>query len=307
MKKLLLFFIIGIMNFLFMNSCKPGRPSGILSSGTMEDILYDYHIAQGMARGDGKQMIAYEASILKKNDVTKAEFDSSLAYYMRHTEQLHKIYENLSERLDKEVVSLGGSSSIANYGASEGDTANIWRGQTASVLSPEKPFNYESFEIKADTSFHKGDRFILDFDAQFIYQDGMRDGVAVLAVQFGNDSIASQIIRVQSTSHFSTTIQDQDSLGIKFVRGYFLLNRGQDINTMSSTLKLMIIDNIRLVKMHVPTPSAPANSIDNSTNRNSDPSGSPVSPQPMNAVQAPSEIQVRTEKGAQGVVPAQIR
>ncbi len=32
---------------------------------------------------------------------------------------------------------------------------------------------------------------MLDFDSQFIYQDGIRDGLALLAVQFGNDSIAS--------------------------------------------------------------------------------------------------------------------
>lgn len=284
----------------FMIGCKPSKPSGVLSSGTMEDILFDYHVAQAMAGYDGKKMIQYETAVLKKHDVTKSEFDSSMVYYIRHTEELHEIYEHLSNRLNDEVVAMGGSSSIGQYDDVTGDTANIWKGMRSAVFSPDKPFNYEAFEVKADTSFHKNDRFLLEFDAQFLYQSGPRDGIAVLAVQFSNDSVASQVTHIQSDTHFSLMIQDGDSLGIKAVRGYFLLNRGDDSN--SSSLKIMILQNIRLVRMHVKnTPVGPQQEVGTSQETPiTAPSSTPLPP-PSNNGPQPIPDNVKAAPVAAGI------
>lgn len=95
-------------------SCKPSLPKDVLSKGKMTDILFDYHIALAMAQsengGSEKNSLAYREAVLKKHDVTSADFDSSMVYYMRHTELLHDVYKDLAERLDKEVVALGGNS-----------------------------------------------------------------------------------------------------------------------------------------------------------------------------------------------------
>lgn len=252
---------IAVLMLVAIASCKPSLPSDVLSSGKMEDILYDYHLAVAMMQNDveenGKSsdnMITYRAAILKKHGVTPAEFDSSMVYYMRHTELLHDVYKNLADRLNDETTALGGErngeDSFGNL-SSVGDTANIWRSSTSMVFMPLPTFDHESFTFEADTAFHKGDSFMLDFNAEFIYQDGMRDGVAVLAIQFKNDSVASQMIRIQNKQHYSLTIADRDSLGIKRVKGYFLLNKGNFTSDNSqTTLKLMFIQNIKLVRMH---------------------------------------------------------
>ena len=36
-------------SIVFIYSCKPGVPDGVLSESKMEKVLYDYHLAQGMA------------------------------------------------------------------------------------------------------------------------------------------------------------------------------------------------------------------------------------------------------------------
>lgn len=256
-----LYIIIFVGLSVFLASCKPSLPSDVLSSGKMEDILYDFHIAQTMAEGDPKMEIAYETAVFKKHDISKAEFDSSLVYYERHTELLHKVYEKLAERLNDEAVAVGASATdLSNGMIAGGDTANIWRGVRAMVFTPEKPFNYYGFEVHADSSYHKGDRIILDFDAQFIYQDGARDGIALLAIVFNNDSVASQTVHISGSSHYNAIVEDHDSLGIKQVRGMFLLNKsmGMTPNDNSTTLKLMILQNIRLLKMHVKNNPQPA-------------------------------------------------
>lgn len=119
-------------------SCKPSLPRDVLSKGKMTDILFDYHIALAMAQsedgGSEKNSLAYREAVLKKHDVTSADFDSSMVYYMRHTELLHDVYKDLAERLDKEAVALGGNSagnSDFDNLTSVGDTANIWKEATS--------------------------------------------------------------------------------------------------------------------------------------------------------------------------------
>ena len=273
MKKLMIC-LVAVMALLFcVSSCKPSLPSGVLSKGKMTDILYDYHLALAMAHmddnGDKGQSLAYREAVLRKHDVTSAEFDSSMVYYMRHTELLEDVYKDLTDRYNNEITAMGGSAKeggeFANLSAT-GDTANVWNLATSMVFMPVKPFNSTSFDIKVDSTFHKGDRLMLDFDAQFIYQDGMRNGVAMLAVQFGNDSIAQRTIMIQSTQHYSVELSDADSLGIKSVKGYFMLMNDDNGTGVSSqtTLKLMFLEHIKLIRMHplkpVAAPSGSASS-----------------------------------------------
>lgn len=270
MKKLMIC-LVAVMALLFcVSSCKPSLPSGVLSKGKMTDILYDYHLALAMAHmddnGDKGQSLAYREAVLRKHDVTSAEFDSSMVYYMRHTELLEDVYKDLTDRYNNEITAMGGSASaggeFANLSAT-GDTANVWNLATSMVFMPVKPFNSTSFDIKVDSTFHKGDRLMLDFDAQFIYQDGMRNGVAMLAVQFGNDSIAQRTIMIQSTQHYSVELSDADFLGIKSVKGYFMLMNDDNGTGVSSqtTLKLMFLEHIKLIRMHPQKPvAAPAGS-----------------------------------------------
>lgn len=265
MKKLMIC-LVAVMALLFcVSSCKPSLPSGVLSKGKMTDILYDYHLALAMAHmddnGDKGQSLAYREAVLRKHDVTSAEFDSSMVYYMRHTELLEDVYKDLTDRYNNEITAMGGSvkegGEFANLSAT-GDTANVWNLATSMVFMPVKPFNSTSFDIKVDSTFHKGDRLMLDFDAQFIYQDGMRNGVAMLAVQFGNDSIAQRTIMIQSTQHYSVELSDADSLGIKSVKGYFMLmndDNGMGVSSQT-TLKLMFLEHIKLIRMHPLKPVA---------------------------------------------------
>ena len=87
-KKWILFAILA----LFLSGCKPSLPGGVLSKGDMENILYDYHLAQTMAERNASRSIderTYEDAVFRKYGVTQEQFDSSLVYYMRHTGELY--------------------------------------------------------------------------------------------------------------------------------------------------------------------------------------------------------------------------
>ena len=159
-------------------SCKPTVPSDYIQPGEMEDLLYDYHVAMSMAavkNANPTEQEAYKLAVFERYGMDETKFESSLKYYMRHTERLKKIYENIDERLKKEAQAQGISASdFSQYGDAslKGDTANVWNRAKAMILMPQPPYNYHYFEVKTDTAFHKGDLLTLEFDPLFIVQDG---------------------------------------------------------------------------------------------------------------------------------------
>ena len=249
-------------------SCKPTVPSDYIQPGEMEDLLYDYHVAMSVAavkNATPEQQEAYKLAVFKRYGIDETEFENSLKYYLRHTERLKKIYENIDERLKKEAQAQGVSASDFNqYGdeSLKGDTTNVWNRAKAVILTPQSPYNYHYFEVKTDTTFHKGDQLTLEFDPLFIVQDGTREGVAVFTVTFGNDSIATETARFFSEGHQSVPIQDTAHSGIKRVRGYFYMPQPHDNST---TFRLLAITNIKLIRMHEQkqTTVAPADSTNN--------------------------------------------
>lgn len=242
-----------------LTGCKPGIPGRYLQMDEMVDILYDYHVADGMVQTnfdspDSVAMRAYRISILKNHGVTQADFDSSMVYYTRHTRLLQKVYDKIADRLDREAVERGGQAGFTDL-TENADTTNVWKRSTAFVLSPYLATNRMSFEIKADSSYHEGDRMVLDFDAQFLYQDGMCDALVVLAITYANDSVEYVNNSISTSSHYHMQIMNEGRLAIKSMRGFWMLSSDRAMPTSSATtFKLFIVSNVRLVKMHVTEP-----------------------------------------------------
>jgi hypothetical protein len=275
MKQRLVIFFVTMMTVLVIG-CRPSVPSDYIQPETMEDVLYDYHLAQAMAMNptiDEKNTSfneeLYRKAVFKKYGITEAEFDSSMVYYMRHTEQLHGIYEKLAKRFSDDALELGADESEVNkYNVltNKGDTANIWAGNKSVVLTPQAPFNRLTFDIEADTTFHKGDRFLFNFSAMFLFQDGIKDGVAAIAVKYNNDSVVSQVIHVTSNDKYQINLYTDDSHTIKEINGFIFVGRG---GASLTTLKLMFVDNIQIIRFHKNKTTYMNNKSNNSSSPNS--------------------------------------
>lgn len=289
-------YILGLTLLFGLASCKPSVPDTYIQPDELEDILYEYHLARAMSDqgGGDKDMVAYKAAILNKYGYTEAELDSSMYYYVRHTKLMRTVYEHLSDRLSKEALALGASANdIRKYGSGDlsGDTANVWTGQRSIVLMPGKATCLSTYEVKVDTSFHAGDKLSLDFSGQFIYQEGVRDGIAVMAVRFANDSVAQSVCHVSSASNYSLTITDTKRLGIKSIKGFFMLNNKGETQT---TLRLLFIDGIRLIRMHQKPLPQTDNTAKDSVKA------------PDNAPKAAPQLQLQTNQAGRKMEPIKI-
>ena len=100
-----------IFSFLLtLAGCKVEIPEGVILPDKMENILYDYHLAQAITANQSSS--SYEKKlpinyVLEKHGVTKAVFDSSLVWYTRYPKQMLRIYSNLESRLKDEIEILG--------------------------------------------------------------------------------------------------------------------------------------------------------------------------------------------------------
>lgn len=255
-RKLFLFMSIVFAFAMTMVSCKPSVPGRYIQPGKMADILYEYHLAEqifNMQGGDSIKLFAFRETIFKKYGVDEAEFDSSMVYYTRHTRQLYKVYEKIGDKLSDELTAQGGSNAtLEQYGmnVAGADTSNIWKGDRSFILMPYAMKNIYTIEEKADTSFHKGDRIILDFDAQFLFQDGVRSATAVVAVTYANDSVVTKNTQMSSSSHYHLQIEDDKKVGIKKLKGYFIMSNDPNGGS-STTLRMAVVYNVKMLKMHV--------------------------------------------------------
>lgn len=256
MKKIFTGFLLTI---LLLASCKPSIPEEYIQPSELEAILTDYHrtlavvMNQELPYDSLRSRVCLEA-VLKKHGFTGKQYDESMIYYMRHTEHMKKVYDAVADRLAAEAVALGGSANdfeTAALNSLNGDTTNIWSGERAIVLMHYAANNIYSFSYNADTTYLAGDAFTLNVETKFLFQDGVRDGIMVLAMQLTNDSVISRVIHMNSSTQYRLDIRDDKRQGIKKVSGYFMLNQNKNLNTDSkSTLKLMVLSKISLVRIH---------------------------------------------------------
>lgn len=248
--------ILFVFLLVLLSACTPKVPGEYIQPGDMEDILYDYFVSQGMAReeDDGGRVMDYRRelyfdAVLKKYDVTRAEFDSSLVYYYTRADRFVKIWKNVQDRLGEAAIDYGASAGeVETFTARSltGDTANIWNGVFSQALVPYAPYNRLQYSIQTDTAFRKGDSFMLTWYSNFLYQSGSKDAVAYMAIRYKNDSIASQTVHF-STDGFSQLRMDGCDEPVKEIKGFVYLGQGYE---STSAMRMLILSNIQLIRFH---------------------------------------------------------
>ncbi len=248
-----------LLSALFIAACKPGKPSGVLSEGKMEKVLIDYHLAQGMAeaaQGD-KDVLRYRyiQAVFRKHHITEAAFDSSMIYYSANAEKLVQIYRRVTQRVEAQATMMGVDAQAtqdqyANL-TSQGDTANIWTDRDHQSLQMTTLDNLYNFRLQADSTFQAGDRFMWRFNTDFHGQNRGSDVVAVLMVQFENDTLQSTTQQIRSSGLVEINFAPKrqfDTLQIRSIGGFVympIVKRKEE-----KDLNLLLLSNISLIRFH---------------------------------------------------------
>ena len=247
-------YIILIITIFCLSACKPGVPSRVISPSDMEEILYDFHIAQAMAETETDSVnfkrYSYTNAVFQKHGITEAEFDSSMIWYSTHATYLQDIYKSLRERYSASVAALGavvGGNDVFSNLDEHGDTTNIWHERAFKTLKAREPENRQSFLLTVDSTFRAGDSFVWDFNAIFITESKKRDDVYVaLFVKYSNDSVSGNTQRVYSNSKVRLKINSDKHYLPKQIGGFVYYKIKPD----DKGFKMFLMDDIRLIRIH---------------------------------------------------------
>ena len=222
----------------------------------MTDVLVDFHLAQGMAEAQNKDVdvmrYKYVQSVLKKYHIDEATFDSSMVYYSGRAEEFTHIYNNVLTRVRAQAERLGLETESHDRFASltsEGDTANIWLGKDFACVVPGQVQNLYSFQLKADTTFRPGDSFIWRFRTQFVARGMSNEAVALLNFYYEGDTVASvsELLRTSPKNElWHRPGRELDTVPLRSVSGFVFL----PTDPYSDVPKPMLISEIQLIRMH---------------------------------------------------------
>ena len=235
-----------------LSSCKPSVPPEYIQPDDMEDLIYDYHLAQGIAsQQDGNQDYNRELTfelVLKKHGLTQAQFDSSLVYYYTRADRFQEIYKHVQERLDTEAEKYGAATNDVRITANSlsGDTTDVWKGNRALMLINDRPYHLYQFSQKADTSYRAGDSFMMSLNSTWLMLQGNRQASIYLAITYENDSTVKQYSTI-STSGPTTLRVPYCKERVKEIKGFMMCGMRPN-NDNSSNLCLLFMNDIQLIR-----------------------------------------------------------
>jgi hypothetical protein len=227
----------------------------------MEDILVDYHLVRALAHNTD---VPYDSipyfqakclqSVFRKHGITQEQFDSSMVYYYTRADRFQDVYKRVAARLEERALILGATEGeIGKYASfnATGDTANIWADRTRMAMMPTPPFNRWDFRQEIDSTYQRGDSFLLQFMSDYIYQDGSKNGVVYVTCTYeddkGRDTIISRNLHFLASGISQLNFPAYDDGDLKELRGFFYLGDGNDRTT---TVRLLFLNNVQLIRFH---------------------------------------------------------
>ena len=237
---------------LSLTSCKKKMPAEVIKPAEMENILYDYHLAQAVgAEYNGEERYKRELLlqyVFEKHYVTEAEFDSSMVWYTRHAEELATIYRSLQERLEREEKQM--KEQVAKRDnqidvSMSGDTVDVWQDRTLYWLSASSLTNKVVFDLKTDTTFKSQDAMELQADFHFIPSKAT-SGKAVMALNFyfDNDSVQGLTRIVTRPGKQRLYLRPDSAFTIQSVSGFIYYSNNEHPDAS------LLVDDIRLTRYH---------------------------------------------------------
>ena len=234
-----------------LSSCGKEIPDEIIQPSKMEKILYDYHLTMGMSdNSKNTEKEARKKYIFQKHGITAADFDSSMVWYTRESQELMSIYENLNKRFKREyehVERLLESREEANTRSfASGDTVDVWMKENILWFTKSPLNNRLTFEIKADSTFHPKDAFDWNMDYYF-----MTEGEAIMGLNviYENDSVIGMTKSITESGPQSIYLHTDSAYNIKALNGFIYVPENQNKQPN------ILLHKIDLTRYHMPEPT----------------------------------------------------
>jgi hypothetical protein len=215
-------------------SCSGAKRKYIIPEKKLVPIIVDMQIADGLALGyfpDVKNLKLDSAAIygwvMEKHDVTRAQFDSTMAFYTKHPDRLDRIYEKVIATLSKmesEIKEAEKEEQIRKK-------ITIWEDPRNYMLPDDGHINRINFSvpvkgpgeytITAQIKVFRDDESIAPrINAFFWYDDGTEEGY--------RDHFKSVSIKKNEEINTYTVSKQLRKKEVTYIKGYIFNHSNQD-------------------------------------------------------------------------------
>ncbi|MCM1369592.1 MAG: DUF4296 domain-containing protein [Candidatus Amulumruptor caecigallinarius] len=232
-----------IVAMIGMSSCIQ-RPEGVVSDKKMTKVVTDLELAEAyvMNNPGGGNLQRREAIIeyvIRKNGLTREEYDSTMAWYGRNIDE----YRNLYASVDKEIMRRRRNAS-GQIAAAE--TSDLWPYSRHAMITELSGSNAINYNIPSPL-VNKGDR--IEFKMRMRYPVG---GSSLLAVEYDNGVVSYISQKNNSRRAISISLQTDTSMTVKRIFGNFTVGDSRDLPVWADSIYMHATpyDSLEYYRIH---------------------------------------------------------
>ena len=226
--------LIWLLLCIMLLSCSHTKKKYLIPEKELIPLIVDMHIADGIAfnYSPGRDRLKPDSAalygwVLQKHNVTKMQFDSTMAYYTKHTDRLNRIYDKVIadlSKLESEIKEVEKDEKIKK-------TITIWEDTIDYMLPDDGRTNRISFSvpvsrpgeytITAQIKMFRDDESLAPrINAFFWYDNGTEEGY--------RDYFKSASIKKNEELNTYTISKQLRQQNVTHIKGYILNHSNQD-------------------------------------------------------------------------------
>lgn len=247
--------LILFAGFILLLSACDGRPRGVLSKSKMANVLVEMHktdaalAEKGLIIGRYSNKAPYYKFILKKYDITQAQFDSSLVWYTKNPQRFENVYDDVLAQLTKIQKDVNENKyHPIDYEELGKQRMELWNKGKKYTFTKDSVRTKLDFEIKNEYLLYR-DVYVLKMLLYAARQDSCKNRHIELRINYFNGKSDYKIEKIHNdgiTRRYTFRMKAFRPLKIKSITGQLL-----GCSAYKGTFKTTI-DSISLVREFKP-------------------------------------------------------
>lgn len=244
-----------ILSIVFITFACHNRPREVMSKREMRSFLYDLHVLEGAIMTDmsisDREKAYYYHNLFERHGISKAIFDSSVAYYTRDPKKFERIYLKVYqkiEHLEADVEAGKYQKYVPDSIRLRPDTLNIWPLDTCYYASFDSLKHKLQFTIKNQGLLTK-DIYLFTYYMRIHAKDTVDTASASLKIHYAGglvDSLNHLILKDSLLKGYRYTFHAARNYAIDSLTGVFYAQKEN-----ADTLHISI-DSIKFFRKFVP-------------------------------------------------------
>lgn len=237
--------VVAFASLVCLSACIK-RPEGVLSDKEMAPVVADLELAEAYMQtqrsGDPGRREALVEYVIGKHGVSRADFDTTMAWYGRNVDVYQRLYKDVDNILARRRRELSG----AGDAAVDLDGSDIWSYSRHAMVSDKGASDALVFSIPT-AQVDKGERVVWQLRMR-----SMAEATALLGVEYSNGETSFVNRKVRPSKKFELSLQTDTALKVTRVFGNMHVLVKQDLPVWLDSISLthLPFDSLEYYNIH---------------------------------------------------------